>query len=200
MDLILSFLYIVFYTSLTKSCASYLLKSNCSAEADLCSDSTYGFQCSLEILYRLPNMMGRTLSMFSSMRLRMYSLFQKYSARSATCEHRDKTRRKTPTSGSDCNRLIEASLIYKITHETCIRGKKRHFQIHTICNCDDNGRCHSVQCELKLSDKHQYLYCMHKVAWKHWTFGKNHFKLYIKALMFGGEVDEKCEWKQAYNK
>lgn len=49
---------------------------------------TYGFQCSLEILYRLPNMMGRTLSMFSSMRLRMYSLFQKYSARSATYRDR----------------------------------------------------------------------------------------------------------------
>lgn len=48
-------------------------------------DSTYWFQCSLETRYRLLNMMGRILSMFSSIRLRMYSLFQKYSDRSATC-------------------------------------------------------------------------------------------------------------------
>ena len=38
---------------------------------------TYGFQCSFEILYRLPNIVGRILWMFSSIRLRMYSLFQK---------------------------------------------------------------------------------------------------------------------------
>ena len=50
--------------------------------------NTYGFQCSLEILYRLPNIIGRILSMFSSIRLRMYSLFQKYSARSATCREK----------------------------------------------------------------------------------------------------------------
>lgn len=45
---------------------------------------TYGFQCSLEILYKLPNIIGRILSMFSSIRLRIYSLFQKYKALSAT--------------------------------------------------------------------------------------------------------------------
>lgn len=47
-------------------------------------DVTYGFQCSLEILYKLPNIIGRILSMFSSIRLRIYSLFQKYKALSAT--------------------------------------------------------------------------------------------------------------------
>lgn len=52
---------------------------------------THGFQCSLEILYRLPNIIGRILSMFSSMRLRMYSLFQKYRALSATCQNSDTT-------------------------------------------------------------------------------------------------------------
>lgn len=45
---------------------------------------TYGFQCSLEILYKLPNIIGRILSIFSSIKLRIYSLFQKYSALSAT--------------------------------------------------------------------------------------------------------------------
>lgn len=52
---------------------------------------THGFQCSLEILYRLPNMIGRTLSTFSSTRLRMYSLFQKYRALSATYQNREET-------------------------------------------------------------------------------------------------------------
>lgn len=45
---------------------------------------TYWFQCSLEILYKLPNMIGRILSIFSSIKLRIYSLFQKYNALSAT--------------------------------------------------------------------------------------------------------------------
>lgn len=40
------------------------------------SEYTYGFQCSLEILYKLENMMGRMTLEFSSIRLIMYSLFQ----------------------------------------------------------------------------------------------------------------------------
>lgn len=46
--------------------------------------NTDWFQCSLETLYRVPNTRGRMTWQFSSIRLRMYSLFQKYRARSAT--------------------------------------------------------------------------------------------------------------------
>lgn len=68
--------------------------------------STHGFQCSLEILYRLPNIMGRILSMFSSMRLRMYSLFQKYRARSATCEDTRPKRLQSESHVSPRGRLM----------------------------------------------------------------------------------------------
>lgn len=45
---------------------------------------SYLFQCSL-LLYKAGNMIGRIVDALSLIRLRMYSLFQKYRARSATC-------------------------------------------------------------------------------------------------------------------
>lgn len=59
-------------------------------------EDTYGFQCSLEILYKLANIIGRILSIFSSIKLRIYSLFQKYNALSATYKifRNVKTKRK----------------------------------------------------------------------------------------------------------
>lgn len=51
---------------------------------------SYLFQCSL-LLYRAGNMRGITLDTLSLIRLKMYSLFQKYSARSATCGDENKT-------------------------------------------------------------------------------------------------------------
>jgi len=51
---------------------------------DICWNDTDWFQCSLETLYSVPKTRGRMTWQFSSIRLRMYSLFQKYRARSAT--------------------------------------------------------------------------------------------------------------------
>lgn len=51
---------------------------------DACENDTDWFQCSLETLYSVPKTRGRMTWQFSSIRLRMYSLFQKYRARSAT--------------------------------------------------------------------------------------------------------------------
>ena len=47
-------------------------------------NTTYWFQWSLEILYKLLNIIGNTILEFSSIKLIMYSLFQKYKALSAT--------------------------------------------------------------------------------------------------------------------
>lgn len=46
--------------------------------------ATYWFQWSLDILYKLLNIIGKTILEFSSIKLIMYSLFQKYNALSAT--------------------------------------------------------------------------------------------------------------------
>jgi len=46
--------------------------------------ATHGFQCSFEILYNESNIIGSTVSEFSSIKLTTYSLFQKYNALSAT--------------------------------------------------------------------------------------------------------------------
>ena len=48
--------------------------------------SSYWFQWSFDILYKLLNIIGNTILEFSSIKLIMYSLFQKYNARSATCD------------------------------------------------------------------------------------------------------------------
>ena len=54
----------------------------------------YLFQCCW-VLYKAGNMSGRTMPTLSEIRLRMYSLFQKYKARSATCtRNRDKSMRR----------------------------------------------------------------------------------------------------------
>ena len=46
--------------------------------------TTYWFQCSFEIRYKHENIIGKITFEFSSMRLMIYSLFQKYNALSAT--------------------------------------------------------------------------------------------------------------------
>lgn len=58
---------------------------------------SYLFQCSL-LLYKAGNMIGRIVDALSLIRLRMYSLFQKYRARSATCwlSYTKKKNRKKP--------------------------------------------------------------------------------------------------------